>query len=556
MADSVATLFVEGLAAQGVRHLFTIPGVDTLPIYEALRDHPSLRCIFVQHESAASFAADGYAKTSDAMAACFVVPGPGATNLLTGVASAQQDSVPMLAITSQIARAKWNRQSGHDCDLASIYLPAVKAQFVLDDAASMLSVLARAAREARAHRPGVVHVILQSEILTQPPPTRPRKLPVEPLPPLPTPSAEALERAHALLAAARNPIIYAGRGALGAAAEVRRLAEMLRAPVLTSPHGRGIIPEDDPLCFGHLNFVGAEDILAQADACLAIGTRFSEYATVGWRRRLPQPLIQIDADPSVVGVNYPAAVAVISDARLALSALSERIGPRDHDSGALRLARQLRAQQQGLLAAFMAQRPTRPLHPLWVIRTLREATPRETIFVSDGTAAATWLLEQAFAMYQPRTHVFPEVSLTMGYAVGAALGAALACPTQPVVAVLGDGSLKMQLGELATLSTLHRPLVVIVFHDDYYNALRIRQEHQYGGAYFGVELPPANFAVIAQALGLRSATCDQPEDFTSALAEALAADRPTLLDVASDPYPLSRYYQVSTGKTGVRSVAA
>lgn len=555
MADSVATQFVDGLAAQGVRHLFTIPGVDTLPIYEALRVHPTLRCIFVQHEAAAGFAADGYAKASDAMAACFVVPGPGATNLLTAVASAHQDSMPMLAITSQIARAKWGRQAGHDCDLAGVYRPVVKAQFVLDDAATLLDTLACAAQVARAHPPGPVHLILQNELLTQHPAPRPERLPVAATPPLPAPPATALDEAAAVLRQARNPIVFAGRGALGASAEVRRLAEALRAPLLTSPHGRGIVPEDDPLCFGHLHVAGAADVLAQADACLAIGTRFGEYATLGWRLQIPQPLVQIDADPRAIGLNYPAAVAVIGDAQLALRGLLERLSPRDADSGVLRLAQQLRAQARAELAAFMRQRPTSPVHPLWLVRTLREATPRDTIFVSDGTAAQSWLMEQAFTIYEPRTHLFPEVSLTMGYALGAALGAALAQPERPVVAVLGDGSLKMQLGELATLSTLRRPLPLIVFNDGYYNALRIRQEHQYGGRYFGVELPPADFAAVARALGLYGVTVNDPAAFAPALAEALAADRPMLLDVATDHRPLSRYYVVSTGKAEARAAA-
>jgi thiamine pyrophosphate-dependent acetolactate synthase large subunit-like protein len=556
MVDSVAMRFVEGLVAQGVRHLFTIPGVDTLPIYAALREHPTLRCVFVQHEAAASFAADGYAKASGAMAACFVVPGPGATNLLTGVASAHQDGMPMLAITSQIARAKWGRQSGHDCDLAGVYRPVVKEQFVLDDAATLLETLARAAQVARAHPPGPVHLILQNEILAQGVPPRPPQLPVAPVPALPTPPAEALDQAAAVLRAARNPIIFAGRGALDAAADVQRLAETLRVPILTSPHGRGIVPEDDPLCFGHLHFVGAEDILAQADACLAIGTRFGEYATLGWRRQPPQPLVQIDADPRAIGLNFPAAVAVVGDARPALRGLLERLDARDADSGVLCLAQQLRAQARAELAAFMAQRPTRPVHPLWLIRTLREATPRDAIFVSDGTAAQSWLMEQAFTIYEPRTHIFPEVSLTMGYALGAALGVALAQPERPVVGVLGDGSLKMQLGELATLSTLRRPLPLIVFNDGFYNALRIRQEHQYGGRYFGVELPPADFAAVARALGLYGVAVKEPEAFGPALAEALAADRPMLLDVATDHRPLSRYYVVSTGQAQARQVAA
>lgn len=556
MVDTVATLFVEGLAAQGVRHLFTIPGVDTLPIYEALREHPTLRCVFVQHESAASFAADGYFKASDAMAACFVVPGPGATNLLTGVASAHQDGVPMLAITSQIQRVKWGRQAGHDCDLASVYRPVVKEQLVLDDAATLLDTLARAARLARAHPPGPVHLILQNELLSQTPPPRPAVLPVEPVPPLPAPEAAALDRAAEVLAAARNPLIYAGRGALGAAAQVRRLAETLRAPILTSLSGRGMVPEDDPLCFGHLNVAGVEDVLAQADACLAVGTRFSEYATVGWRRRMPQPLVQIDVDPRAIGLNYPAAVAVVGEASQALDGLLERLRPRAVDSGVLRLAQQARAVARAELAAFMAQRPGSPLHPLWLVRTLREATPRATIFVSDGTAAQSWLLEQAMTLYEPRTHIFPEVSLTMGYAVGAALGAALACPARPVVAVLGDGSLTMQLGELATLATLGRPLPLVVFDDRFYNALRIRQEHQYGGRYFGVERPPADFAAIARALGLHGVHVQQPEGLAPALAEALAADRPMLLDVATDHRPLSRYYLLSTGKIAARATAA
>jgi acetolactate synthase-1/2/3 large subunit len=424
----------------------------------------------------------------------------------------------------------------------------VKEQFVLDEESDPGDVIARATRAALAIPVGPVHIILQAEALGSAWVAKGQSYgAMEPAPSAAQPSRDSLRRAAGILASADNPIIYAGAGSLAASEGIRGLAEKLRVPVLTSLTGRGVISEEDALCFGHLNFAGIEQVLAKADAALAIGTRFSEYSTLGWRRRMPQPLVQIDINPDVLGVNEPVSAAVIGDARTSVEGILPLVAARNADSEVLELTRKLKAAEKARLDLFMSGIPGTPLHPLWVVRTLREMAQEDAIFVGEGTAAQTWLLEQAFTIYTPRTHIFPEVALAMGYGVSASIGAALACPDKPVIAILGDGSLKMQLGELATATTLRRGLVFVVFNDGYYNALRIRQEHQYGGRYFGVELPTADFAAVGRGLGLRAERCSTAQDFVSAVGAALASSEPVLIDAHTDHRPLSRFSQVSTG---------
>ena len=558
MADTAqrtgAAALIAALVEQGVAYVFGIPGVHTLLPYDLLHKHPAIRPIVMRHEAAAGFAADGYARASGHPGVCLVVPGPGATNLGTAALVAKSDSVPLVLITAALPRPLLGRYALHDLDLDAFFRPLVKAQVAIDTASAgaIARAVARAFALARREPPGPVQLSCPYDLLGQP--SGPDMIAVgraatapEPGDAAPVvPASAALERALGLLRVARAPLFYAGHGVVraGAGPALVALAETLGAPVLTSNKARGIIPEDHPLAAGIPSMQGAAALLREADVCLALGTHFNEYTTLGWRVPLPRRLIRVDREPAVLQQNYPAEVGVAGDVALVLAWLGERLAARAAPStlgaahAALREQRRARAGES--LAAAAAATP--PFHPRVVAALLRELLPPDAILTSDGSSTESWLYESGFVVTRPGTIFVPEVQQTMGYGVGAALGAALGAPGRAVAAVVGDGSLLMTLGELAAIAAERVPLTIVVFNDGYYNALRLRQEVAHGRRYVGTALGTLDFAQMARGVGLRGERVAALEQFRGYLREAARRVEPLLLDVPVSPLPLSERY--------------
>lgn len=338
-----------------------------------------------------------------------------------------------------------------------------------------------------------------------------------------------------MLASARSPIVYAGAGALGAREDVLAIAQRLDAPVLTSFCGRGLVPEDDPRCVGPLSFPGASAVIAAADACLAVGTCFSEYATFGWRDRLPEKLVRIDVDPAELSRTYPARIGLVGDAAATLTALLAALPRRGDQSPIWPVVEQARAARSSAVAALAGIEPGQPLHPGWVAHTIREVCPEQTIFTSDASATQSWLFEPFFPLQHPRRLLTSDVLQAMGYALPAAIGARLAEPASPVVAISGDGSLMMALAEISTAVVARLPLAMVVFNDGLYNALRLTQERRYDGRYIGIETGRLDFARLAREFGAEGISVQEAAGLRPALERALGSDRVTVVDVAIDP---------------------
>ena len=552
-----ATALIDALAAQGVGPLFGIPGVHTLLPYDLLHAHPTIRPVVTRHEGGAGYAADGYARASGRPSVCLVVPGPGATNLATAALVAKSDGVPLVIVAAAVPDALLGRQAVHDLDLGALYRPLVKATLPVGDVGEIAGAVAAAFALAGAEPAGPVLLLIPYDLFGRPL-ARDRPAvgqPTEIAPPQELPDDDAglpepatLERALALLWEARAPLIYAGHGVVraGACRALVALAEALGAPVLTSNKARGAIPEDHPLAAGIPSMAGAAALAREADVCLALGTRFNEYSTLSWRAPLPRRLIRVDRDPDVLGQNYPAEVAVAGDVARVLDWLLERLPDRPPRpaSPLVGAVAELRGRRRSALAGFMAAhgRSEAPFHPRFVARLLREALPPDAIVASDGSSTESWLYEPGFAVTRPGCLFVPEVQQTMGYAVGAALGAALAAPDRPVVAVVGDGSLAMTLGELATLAAERVPLTVAVFNDGCYNALRVRQEAAHDRRYVGTLLGALDLAQVARGLGLRAERVASAEQLRNRFAEAASPREPLLLDIPIDPAPLSDRY--------------
>ncbi len=546
-----AAALIDALAAHGVAHLFGIPGVHTLLPYDLLHDHPTIQPVVTRHEGAAGFAADGYARATGKPGVCLVVPGPGTTNFATAALVAKSDSVPLVLITAAVPAALEGRFAIHELDIAAFMRPVVKAQIAVATGEPMeiTGAVAEACALALAEPPGPVHIHIPYDFfnrrgddagmathaaVSQPPAEAP------------VPDSAGLERALSLLRNAGAPLIYAGHGVVqaGAGDALIALAEALGAPVITSNKARGIIPDDHPLAVGIPSMAGVAAIARDADVCLALGTHFNEYTTLTWKTPLPANLIRVDRDPAALVMNYPASVAINGDVARVLDWLLERLPAHRAPSALVVAATALRERRRAALDAFMAENrdPAPPFHPRFVARLLREAFPADSIATSDGSATESWLYEPGFAVTHPGSLFVPEVQQTMGYAVGAALGAALGAPERHVLAVVGDGSLMMTLGELATIAATGAPVVVAVFNDGRYNALRVRQEAIFDRRFVGTDLGALDFALVARGLGMRGEKIASAVHLRQALHDAAATREPLLLDIPITPEPLSERY--------------
>jgi len=547
MARTGSQVLLGALRANGAEYLFGIPGTLTLPLYDALIDQPGITPIITRHEQGAGFAADGYAKVSGKTGAVFTVPGPGGTNLATALQSAREDAVPVVAVTSALADKMRDRSAIHDVDMERALEHVVKKVLVPGSVAGIAPAVEAAYRWARAGRPGPVQVVMKSDLFSAEE-ERVLRAPEFPQPdPLPNADEKALDQAASMLRAAKRPVIYAGQGVViaGCEREVQLLAARLGAPVVTSIKARGVLSERDPLSFGLYHFDGCEELLREADLCLALGTGFGQFATSYYKAPIPRNMIQVDVDPQRIGRNYPASLGVLGDAREALQGILKRLedigeAPLGEGHVRIRAGRRLYAER---LAAFLAKPHAPPFHGLFVMKTVREAMPPDTIFLSDSSATQSWLMEQAFEIYRPKSILLSEAYQSMGYALGAAIGARLGAPERPVCAIIGDGSFTMVCGELATATALNLPITFLIFNDGKYGALRHSQTHVFGGRYIGTDLNNPDFPALARAFGAKGHKVTSADSLRGALKASLQEGGVHVVDCPIAPDVLSTRWE-------------
>ena len=518
---------VAALGAEGVRHVFGIPGVHNLAIYDALLRQSAIRHVLARHEAGAAFMADGYARASGAPGVVLVTTGPGATNVLTPLVESYAGSMPVLVVMSDIASALVGRDLGalHEVpNQIKCFRPVTRWAEALTEARSIPAAVHTAFDLLRTGRPGPVALSIPNDFLTARVEAEPgrggagRRPPCHP--------SEIAEAARLLRGAAR-PLLIAGGGvvAAGAEAELLALARRLDAPVLTSVMGRGAISERDPLWHGVLpNRRATEPVLQAADVILAVGCRFAHRSTQGLLLNLAfapgQTLIHLDLDPRVIGLLFKPALGIVGDARdglarlLAALAAGEPTGGWDH---------RWRAGLRGAASARYTPEAAR------LLETLREALPDEAIVACDQTGINYWM-EWRFPVLAPRTFLYPVGSATLGYGVPAAIGAKLAKPDRPVVAVVGDGGFMYSVGELATAVKYRLPVVFLVMNDDRYGAIKYLQEALFAGRWGEADLANPDFPALAEAFGARGERVTVAT-LPAALARGLAADGPTVLEL-------------------------
>lgn len=541
---SGAEALVRLLDAYGVRHVFGLCGDTSLPLYDALLrlDH-GITHVLTRDERHAGYMADAYARVTGEVGVCEGPSGGGATYLLPGVVEANESSVPLLAITSDIATSSRGRFALTELDQQALFQPVTKWNASIDRASDLPRLVRRAFREMTSGRPGAVQLTLpydvqlaavdEEEIRADPAP-----------PPKRGPDLDAVSRAGDLINAAKRAVLVVGGGmhAPGAYEWLDDIAERLDLPVATTISGRGALPEDHPL---HLGVVGSNGgtpetraLIDEADLVVFLGCRAGSVTTERWRHPAPgrQTVVHVDADDRVPGATYPTGAAVVADSTLFLSALRDElklwIGHRDWD-GRARVAEAKAAK----FARFheLAAGDGRPIRPERLVAALQATLPPEFIVTADPGTPCPYLAAYLRLPAAGRRFLTNRAHGALGWALPAAIGAKIGAPAAKLVAVCGDGSFAMACGELETVRRLGLPITVIVVSNASFGWIKAGQKSGFGGRHFGVDFGRTDHAAVARAFGLDACTVEDPAALEATLRDAVAADRPTLVDVLCQP---------------------
>jgi acetolactate synthase-1/2/3 large subunit len=537
-----ADIVVRALEDEGIPFTFGIPGTHNIELYDSLARSTKVRPILVTDEQSASFMADGVARSSGMLAAANVVPGAGLTHALSGIAEAYLDGIPMLVLACGIRRDTGKSYQLHAVDQLAIARPVTKAQFLIDKGTDLYATIRRACRIARAAPAGPVfvevpaeHYIFRHDVDLEAYADQPDAQP--------TFRAADLDQARSLLAACRRPLLYLGLGAAGAGADLVALAERLEAPVSTTFAAKGIFPESHPLwlwCgFGAAAPPFMQKIAAGCDLTLAIGCRFSEVGTGSYGLEVPGKLVHVNIDPSVLDKNYRADLAVVADAAPFIAALLTNLPARQADPA---LRESIRTGHAKVWSGWEAPADAEKVTPPQLLKAAQDLVGPAAIYTTDS-GNGTFLAVECLRLDRPRSFLAPIDYSCMGYAVPAALGAALACPGRPVVSLAGDGAFLMTGLELLTAAQLQLPVMVLLLRDR--ELAQIAQFQQTAlGRKSCSELPDYDLPAFCRAVGAEYLMLARNAEIDSVLRQACAlmeAKRPVVVEVAID-YSRKTYF--------------
>jgi acetolactate synthase I/II/III large subunit len=543
-----AEALVRMLQLNGVKHIFGLCGDTSLPFYDAMArlDH-GIDHILTRDERSAAYMADGYARVTNKVGVCEGPSGGGATYLLPGVVEANESSIPVLAITSDVSVGSRGRFPLTELDQQSLYRPLTKWNTTVDRAEQIPGAVRGAFRAMTTGRPGAAHICLPYDL---------QKHEVNPddvwaqaghdrFPAMRArPDPAAVERAAEKLAASRSPVIICGGGVInaGACASLEALATMLNAPVCSTVSGKGTLAETHPLNVGVIGTNGGvaatREVVMQADLVLFVGARAGSTTTEHWRYPgRDVPIIHIDVDAMTIGTNYRTDVALVGDALLALedlnAAVRERLGKRPSNSTDGRaIAGKARAAKMSGFAALAASTDT-PIKPERVVDALNRLLPAKAILVADPGTPCPYFSAYFQAPQAGRHFITNRAHGALGFAMSAGVGAAFGRPDAMVVAAMGDGSFNFTCGELETIVRRGVPLKMIVFSNTVFGWIKASQKTGYGGRYFSVDFDRTDHARVAEAFGVKSWRVENPADVESTIKAALAHDGPALVDVIS-----------------------
>ncbi|GAA5432185.1 thiamine pyrophosphate-binding protein [Haloarcula japonica] len=536
----VSLAVVDRLVANGIDTVFGVPGKQSLPLNEAIGNRDDIRFVVARHETAVSHQAWGYAETSGEMASTVVVPGPGDMNAMNGLKNALNDCTPLVHFAIETEPALRGGDAIHETP-PDTYDNVVKENILLKNPETTAATIDRAVQVAQTPPKGPVRVGIPKNYLQMDVPLAGASTPSAPSPST-VPEQDISTAAEHLLAAER-PVILAGGGvrASGGSAALRRLAERLDAPVVTTYKGKGVFPEDHDLSAGVLAGSASPellDCLANADAALAVGSDLDAHGTRGWSVELPETLVHVTIDADDLGTGYDPTVGILADAADAMAAIENKItaadtAPSSKTKGAER-AQAVRAATARRIEPLVDSEP--PLTSVHVLQILRDALPSDAITAADAGGFRVWALN-TFEAHGPRSYVNPGSWATMGTGLPSAIGAQLANPDTPVVALTGDGGLMMCVHEIHTVVAEDLPITVVVLNNDDYAIISEEAGRSYdlGQQAYGWDKTPIDFETVAAGMGMEAMQANAPSEIRTAVREAVQTDAPTLVEVRTDP---------------------
>jgi len=536
---------VEMLKAHGVEIIFGLCGDTSLPFYDAMARLPhGMRHVLTRDERSAAYMADGSARISGKVGVCEGPSGGGAIYILPGLAEANESSVPVLCINSDISVASRGRYALTALDQGALMRPVTKWNTVLDTAQDIPCVFRAAFNQMTTGRPGAAHIALPFDVqngsVERADVWGDHSLGCYPARRV-APDPYFVERAAQLLRDAASPCFICGGGVViaGAEEDLVKLAERLSAPVATTISGKGSISELHPLAVGVVGSNGGTPetraIVDQADLVVFVGCRAGSVTTERWRHPIPgaTKVIHVDVDPGVLGANYPADVSLLGDAKLALAALNEALSAvrRPLDTSIIKKAKEEKFARFQVLAAS----DDKPIKPERVVAEVAQATDRDTIVVADAGTPCPYF--SAYYQVQGTGRLFFSNSAhgALGYSMSAAIGAHFARPQTKSVAVMGDGSFGFTCGELETAVRYRLPITFIVISNGTYGWIKAGQKSGYSERYFSVDFESTDHAAVASAFGVKSWRVTEPKKLGRVLKEALAHGGPSLVDIVCQP---------------------
>lgn len=529
MKLSGSQILMECLLEQGVDTVFGYPGGSVLNIYDALYQYSEkIHHVLTAHEQGAAHAADGYARATGKAGVCIATSGPGATNLVTGIATAYMDSVPMIAITGNVGRPLLGKDSFQEIDITGVTMPITKHNYIVKDITKLADTIREAFYIARSGRPGPVLIDIPKDLtamLCEYTYEVPKKVHSQ----VHTIKQKDIDKAAKLIKECKKPLIYSGGGVISSSAhkELRKFAEKIQSPVATSLMGIGGFPETHRLSTGLIGMHGskASNIAAtECDLLIAIGARFSDRVTSSIDTFAPNAkILHIDVDPAEISKNVASYTSIIGDAKEILISLIELVELQEHTEWLAHVARWKEEFR------FDYQRDE-SLRPQFIMENIYEQTRGDAIITTEVGQHQMWAA-QFYQYTVPRTYVSSGGLGTMGYGTGASIGAQMGMPNKQVVHIAGDGSFRMNCNELATISYYNVPVIIIIMNNSVLGMVRQWQTIFYGGRYSETTLDRGpDFVKLADAYGIKGYDIFSQEEFQSAFKEALESGRPTLLN--------------------------
>ena len=526
-----AEIIVECLKEQGVDTVFGYPGGAILNIYDALYKHGELRHILTSHEQGASHAADGYARATGKVGVCFATSGPGATNLVTGIATAYMDSVPIVAITCNVGNSLLGKDSFQEVDITGITMPITKYNFIVKDVNNLAGVIRRAFKIARTGRPGPVLIDITKDA-TSDSAEYTKMEPEEIKPDVNLITEEDLETAVKLIRESEKPMIFVGGGAIlsNASEELLEFAEKVNAPVCDTLMGKGAFSGEHPLYVGMLGMHGTKYAnfgVCKCDLLITVGSRFSDRVSGDTSRfAMGAKVLQIDVDPAEINKNVMTSASVIGDVKEVLKRLNPMLEQQNHS----RWIEYINDLKVRFPMKYDQDRLTGP----YVVEEIYRATKGDAIICTDVGQHQMWTA-QYYKFSKPRTLLTSGGLGTMGYGLGAAIGAKLAKPEKTVINIAGDGCFRMNMNELATASRYNIPVIEVILNNHVLGMVRQWQTLFYDEHYSATTLnDKVDFVKVAEALGCRGIRVTSKEELAPALKEAMECGGPVVLDCQID----------------------